>query len=954
MYRCITARLCPYRSIIHYRNFAKVNTKPSVSKIKIQTTSPKLNAQNKLDSYINTTNTLPDLNKDIATATPDVDEKLSDIPPSLKYVRELIDHHKGSVVLTQMGSFYELYFEQAEKYAPELNIQLTSKQFSHGKVPFAGFPVGQLSRHLKVLVNDHEYSVAIAQQFKKDGVADNEVSKFYRRVTRIVTPGTFIDEAFENFEENNYLLSINFPENCFNKLADSDSKLGLSWCDVSTGEIFVQQVRLKDAVSAITRIQPKEILLEESIADFTIESGSWYPEFVELKKYFLKYHKLPAAHITLDSLYSLFANGTEESTSRLFKIQFQTFTQKELAALRDLLIYIKEHLPDFRMNLQFPQKQSVTSIMQIDSRTSSALELHATVRDRSKKGSLLSCIRRTVTSPGTRLLSQWLSGPSLDLAEINSRQDIVAFFLEDLDSTKDMISNLKTVSDLTRIIQRFSFNQGDASELLQLVESLKTAKAVKKNIETINSELEDNKLPDELYNRLISDLEFDGSLISEVESCINEVALRKINSATSEGIEKDESMNSSGIHDTNNEIWIIDPNYNNSLKKYHEEYQNCKREKEKLQEIYNNKLVNDIGCRRVAMKQKPNGDYTLHIHASTNNMKKVLDFINTKELINGHPLVITQKSVQTCWVSHKSWNDLAHLSELAKFRIKQEEDFILNNLKTKFVNKSESIRLITHKLAYIDVLSSFAILATDNRLKRPKLNNTTSFNIKGGRHLMVEEGLKISSLSTFVKNDCKLAKGDLWVITGPNMGGKSTFLRQNATIIILAQIGSYCPCDKATIGLVDKIFSRVGSADDLYNEMSTFMVEMIETSYILHGATNRSLAILDEIGRGTSSKEGTSIAFATLKYLIEKNSCRTLFATHFGSELKEIIDKNYYDSLKNNLKFYETSVVEISEDNYYYDHKLKEGVCTKSDAIKVAKRAGFPETALNDAKRFLN
>lgn len=274
-------------------------------------------------------------------------------------------------------------------------------------------------------------------------MADNEANKFYRRVTRIVTPGTFIDEAFENLRENTYLLNIEFPENCMSQVADTSLKVGICWCDVSTGEIFVQQVYLRDLVSAITRIQPKEILLDERLLEFHIESGTWYPELVELKKFFIKYQKMPSQHRTIESFYGLFNLGGKEATERQLKIQFQTFTQKELAALRNTLIYVSNHLPDFSINFQIPQRQLATAIMQIDSRTSTALELHSTVRDNNKKGSLLSSIRRTVTPSGTRLLSQWLSGPSLDLKEIKKRQKIVAFFKDNRDITETLRTMLK-------------------------------------------------------------------------------------------------------------------------------------------------------------------------------------------------------------------------------------------------------------------------------------------------------------------------------------------------------------------------------------------------------------------------------------------------------------------------------------------------------------------------------
>lgn len=250
-------------------------------------------------------------------------------------------------------------------------------------------------------------------------------------------------------------------------------------------------------------------------------------------------------------------------------------------------------------------------------------------------------------------------------------------------------------------------------------------------------------------------------------------------------------------------------------------------------------------------------------------------------------------------------------------------------------------------------MCSFATLAEEKQLIKPKVDLTRSFEIVDGRHLVVEDALKKKNLVPFTANNCDLSSNDIWVISGPNMGGKSTFLRQNAIIAILAQIGCFVPCRKAHIGLVDKIYSRVGSADDLYNDMSTFMVEMVETSLILNGATDRSLAILDEIGRGTSGKEGVAVAYGTLKHLLQNNKCRSLFATHYAQELKQVADQDLSEDT-HRIHYFQTSIRETNDPNkFYYDHKMRPGISQKSDALKVARIAGFPQDALKDASTAL-
>lgn len=881
------------------------------------------------------------------------------LPPSLQYVRDMMDQYKDHVILTQMGSFYELYFEHAEIYAPKLNLTLTSREYTYGKVPFAGFPVQQIGRHLNVLVKRYGYSVAIADQFKKEDVADNETNRFLRRVTRIVTPGTFIDEAFENLQENTYLLSIEFPDNCMDKLADVDIKVGLAWCDVSTGEIFVQQVLLKDLVSAITRIKPREILLDEKLLPYTVEAGKWYPELVELKKYFLKYQKIPSKHRTMDTFYKLFTSGDTETTIKDLDIAFYQLTQKENAALKNVLLYIEEHLPDTLVNLQIPQRQLTSSIMQIDSRTSIALELHSTIRNNNKKGSLLSTIRRTVTPSGNRLLTQWLSGPSLDLKEIEKRQKLVSLFKKGFGLTQILIEELKHVYDMSRILQKFSFGKGEAMELIQLSNSLMQAALIRDIIR--KDFLEHTKIGKRLSNtlsELMGALEFDNTFINKVLCSFDEEQLiryqrQKVEQDTNpEGIrdnvksKTDDSQSSIG--------WVAKPEASQTLSKLHKQYSLLLQKREKLLKVYEDIFVTQLQAKEVMLKLKQTNEYAIHLVGTANNLLKISEFIKKNSLVDGEPFHILQKSAQTRWLTHKSWTDLGQQLDLAVMKIRQEENNIINSFKSEFVKKSTMIREISQTLDYLDVLTSFAKFSIEKNLVCPKVDHSNELEILGGRHLVVEDGISAKSLESFTSNNCRLSKGHLWIVTGPNMGGKSTFLRQNAIIVIMAQIGCFVPCESARIGLVDKIFSRVGSADDLYNEMSTFMVEMIETSFILKGATKRSLAILDEIGRGTSGREGVSIAFATLKHLVHRNQCRSLFATHFGNELQHVVESKCDEPFKEKLHFYKSDIVELDKDHFYYDHKLKPGICSKSDAIKVAKIAGFPEEALKTAQSVLN
>ncbi|SCU85490.1 LADA_0D07822g1_1 [Lachancea dasiensis] len=879
------------------------------------------------------------------------------LPPTLQYVRDTMDRHKNYVVLTQMGSFYELYFEHAEIYAPKLNLTLTSREYTHGKVSFAGFPVHQIQRHLKVLVKDHGYSVAIADQFLKDSSITNETNRFLRRVTRIVTPGTFMDEAFENLQENTYLLSIEFPGKATLRTADIDMKIGLCWCDISTGEVYVQQVSLKDTVSAITRIGPREILLDEELMSFSLEKGEWFTELVELKKYFVKYQRLPSGHREMKTFYHLF-NCDEEVDRSFAKLDstVRDLTQKETAALRNILFYIEEHLPNAQVNLQTPQRQLTTSIMQIDSRTNSSLELTSTMRSNSRKGSLLSVIRRTVTPSGSRLLSQWLCAPSLNLSEIHRRQKLVKLFKENDDLMKTIFRTLKQTYDMPRILQKFTFGKGEATELLQLAHSLQSAGVILKLLQKASEKT--NKMPlTKLTSSLISPLQCNEFLIEKVLGTLDEEQFLRSRKAPAEfeslgtenggqkGLDVDPLGESSP--------WVVQSNASSQLQKLHKLHNELLVSRDILRHDLESFFTTKFQARTVQLKLKQSNEFAIHITASPSNIREIMFKLKEGLLFREELFRVIQKSAQTCWLSHESWLELGHELELTAMKIKKEESAYMNELKGEFVKRSSSIRRIAHTLDYLDVLTSFAKLSLEKSLTCPSVNSTTEFNVTSGRHIMVEDALSTKSLEHFTPNDCNIQAQELWIVTGPNMGGKSTFLRQNAIIAILAQIGCFVPCKSATIGLVDKIFSRMGSADDLYNEMSTFMVEMVETSYILNGATSSSLAILDEIGRGTSGKEGVSIAYATLKHLIERNKCRSLFATHFGTELQALVRGKCHPEQQQKISFYQSAVLDVGENEFYYDHRLTPGVCTQSDAIKVALRAGFPRDSLLHAEEVL-
>ncbi|KAH3901389.1 mismatch repair ATPase MSH1 SCDLUD_002881 [Saccharomycodes ludwigii] len=930
----------------------QLNDRISLKSLSSDGTPPKI-AQGKVESSLK--DTLADNSKEKSITLIKKDKQFSSM---LEQIREIYDKYPDYVVLTQVGGFYELYFEQAEKYCGDLYLALSKKKHKLDYIAFGGFPLNQLNKYVNILVKDLGYSVVIVNQVTN--INEETSSKLIsRKVFRVITPGTFIDDALEDPNENNFLLSIEFPENCFIKLADLDMKIGISWCDISTGELYSQVVFLKDLVSAISRINPKEIVLQENIAEFGLEKGQWYLELVELDRYFITYFKLPSKHRTLATFQSLFA--PEDTKEFLTSLNF--LEQREIISLRTLLIYLEDRLPESSINLSVPTKENVSEILQIDSRTRESLELYNTLRTNNKTGSLISSLKRTVTPSGTRLLSQWLYAPSANVAIINERLELVKLFVEFYGKyTKHFIDfHLKNISDISKIIQKFSLGFGNGTELLRVAYSLRETTKIREYIESnFLPEIKKDELLIKSVSNLCTNLTYNKRLVARIlnvmDECVlleNEMGCKGDGLSFNETKTIDEQQIPEFISEFN---WILKPHASTTLKKLHVKFTDLLEEYRRLYKQLDDIFLSTKIGSNLKFKFTQTNDFFFEVTIPSRNWKE----IKGESLIQGFEPMNVGRSRKT--FKYEAWTNLGE--ELIKLatKIREEESRIIDNFKQKFVNESNNLRTLSSTLDKIDVLTSFATLSVEKNLKCPQVDDSKDLEIINGRHLVVEDGLQSKRAKRFISNDCVLSSDDgsgkphVWIITGPNMGGKSTFLRQNAIIVIMAQMGCFVPCDYARIGIVDKIFSRIGSADDLYNDMSTFMVEMFETKFILQGATNRSLAILDEVGRGTSWTEGAAISYGVLDHLIQKNRCKALFATHFGPEIQKLTERLPLDYKK--IAYYKNDIIFNKDMTYYlgesYDYKLKPGVCSNSDALKVASDAGFPKSALDSIKQALN
>lgn len=873
------------------------------------------------------------------------------LSPLLASMKRLIDLNPGCVSLIQVGSFYELYFEQAEEYGPKLGLKIAKKKTLNHVVPFAGFPTTQLRKFTEMLIHEQQVNVAIIDQCDQGSKTNQNL--VHRKISRIITPGTLIDESFLNFNENNYLVAISFAPSSLSLPPDPQMKVGLSWTDISVGESFVQLTTLGELSSDIARINPSEILLPKEFQDHNLHLGQWYSPLQELKRYIIRYHST--------TNYNELKLQYHDSIQKVRR-HLETFSPREQAALNMIMSYMSINLPDVDILMTLPTRYFNETCLQMDSRTREALELtERTIAGRtSSVGSLVSVIKRTCTSSGTRLLTEWIKSPSLDIKDIEKRQSFVKMFLKNQHLKIVTRQHLQQLGDFIRNLQKLVVGRGDPVN--QLVYAASTLDGLQKLRDFLVKEYEQNPqklsclknllekfdipkhLAEKIYNTIdIEEQTIPGEGSEEIEE--PKEVVEGINlSYTNSFLEKYRSKQE-GNTDAEN-FYSVKRDFNDELKILHDELSELEVEEHKLWSKLRN-VLDDIDVKLNIGKKTVLGRYSnvILITGKTSSISKA------SAKLDGD--ILYEKKMSLVYRSTE-WNDIQHLILDKKEAILLVERKIIEELKLEVTRRFPEFRELAGLADFLDVTSSLAIVAEENNWTCPKLIKTPRLSVEGGRHVVVESSLKESG-NMFIPNDSKMGTdGTLWVISGPNMGGKSTYLRQNALIVILAQIGSFVPAEKATIGLVDKIFTRIGATDDLFNDLSTFMVEMVEVSNILTNATPLSLAIVDEIGRGTSGKEGLAIAYATLLSLLQVNKCRTLFATHFGKELEQLLVANNID--QKNIRYFRTRVLENgdNEKGFVIDHTLEPGISERSHALDVARMAGFPENALKAAEKVLD
>ena len=810
--------------------------------------------------------------------TKDVDiEKLT---PVMQQYLENKRQNPDAVLLYRLGDFYETFFEDAVLLSKELELTLTGREAgaAYGRVPLAGIPAKAVAGYLEKLVNKN-IKVAICDQLEDPKFAKGLVK---RGVTRVITAGTLTESDFLKQNSNNYICAM-FKD-------DKSDLWGFSYADISTGEFKTTQAPLNLIMAELTRINPAEIIAP-SVAQKVMPFQIVPEEKIDLPENIQKLYncsKIPASVFEMQ-----FAENNLKAVFQTKSLESFGFSKYKLGfrAAGALLAYVWETLKNNIPKFERIETYELSEYMIMDGSTRRNLELVETLREKNKYGSLLWAVDKTKTNMGARLLRNWICQPLKSVEAILERQNAVSEFVEKTDLRKAVVELLEKMYDIQRLSTRISNSSASPRDFLSLRDSLF---ALPELLECANN-LDNNPL--KKINEYIEEIKDFASLIDRTIA-ENPPMVIKEGGIIKPGVSGELDYFRDLL--TGGENWL-------------KEFEETEREKTGIKNL------------RVSY----NKVFGYYIEVTNSNLNMVpQEYIRKQTLTNGERFITEELK--------KHEDDVLS----AKFKSTELEyklycDF--REYSKEFVTK---IREIADAVAQTDVLSSLAEVAVENNYCKPIIDESDDFIVKNGRHPVLE---KILPLGEYVANDLDLKCNttdatQFMILTGPNMAGKSTYMRQNALIALLAQIGSWVPADYVKLGTIDKIFTRVGASDDLTLGQSTFMVEMIETSYILNSATDRSFILLDEIGRGTSTYDGVAIAWSVAEFIATKIKARTIFATHYH-ELN--VMTNTYPQIKN----YRITIAEENGEIEFL-RKIVQGGASKSYGIQVAKMAGLPNSVI--------
>lgn len=818
--------------------------------------------------------------------TKDVD--IAKLTPVMQQYLENKRLNPDAVLLYRLGDFYETFFEDAVLLSKELELTLTGREAGaeYGRIPLAGIPAKAITGYLEKLVSKN-IKVAICDQLEDPKFAKGLVK---RGVTRVITAGTLTESDFLKQNTNNYICAM---------FKDEKSDLyGFAYADISTGEFKTTQAPLNLVQAELTRISPSEIIAP-SVAQKVMPFQIVPEEKIDLPENIQKLYncsKIPAnvfsAEFASNNLKAVFETKSLESFGfSKYKLGFR--------AAGALLAYVWETLKNNIPKFERIETYELSEYMIMDGSTRKNLELVETLREKNKYGSLLWAVDKTKTNMGARLLRNWICQPLKDVKSILKRQNSITEFVEKTDLRKSIIELLERIYDIQRLSTRISNSSASPRDFISLKESL----SILPELLSCANQLEYNPLSK--INEYIEE-------INDFTSLIERTLLENPPIVIKEG-------------------GIIKPGVNGELDYFRDLLTGGENWLKEFEETEREKT----GIKNLRVSYNKVFGYFIEVTNSNLNMVPA-EYIRKQTLTNGERFITEELK--------KHEDDVLS----AKFKSTELEyklycDF--REYSKEFVTK---IREIAECIANTDVLSSLAEVAVENNYCKPEIDESDDFIVKNGRHPVLE---KILPLGEYVANNLELKcnttdSTQFMILTGPNMAGKSTYMRQNALIALLAQIGSWVPADYVKLGVIDKIFTRVGASDDLTLGQSTFMVEMIETSYILNSATDRSFILLDEIGRGTSTYDGVAIAWSVAEYIATKIKARTIFATHYH-ELN--VMTNTYPQIKN----YRITIAEENGEIEFL-RKIVQGGASKSYGIQVAKMAGLPNTVIKRSQDLMN
>jgi DNA mismatch repair protein MutS len=806
--------------------------------------------------------------------------------------------HEGYLLFYRMGDFYELFFADAAKASEALDIALTKRGKHLGEdIPMCGVPVHAAESYMEKLIRKG-FRVAVCEQVEDPAEAKKRGSKSVvrREVVRLVTPGTLTEDALLDARSSNLLAALGRAGNGY----------AIAAADMSTGAFWVAGLKESDIAAELARVAPRELLVPDGLLAHEAVGPL-------LKTFNGALSPLPASRFDSD-------NG-ERALAQHYKVAaldgLGSFSRAELSAAGALIAYLDLTQKGRQTRLTRLARVTPSHFMAIDQATRRNLELTQTLSG-ARQGSLLSVIDRTATAAGARELAARLAAPLTDVKVIEARHDSVALFAGDSELRRRLRDALRSAPDLSRALGRLSVGRGGPRDLANLRDGVKAARALRDGLSRI-------ALAGEAAQAL--DAVVQG--IADVSRLSDKLELLLVDEPPY--LTRDGGYIKNNVHAPLDELRTLS--------------QESRRVIAGLESQYRQRST------VAALKIKHNGVLGYFIEVTQQHADKLMGYRDEedRELFRHRQTMAGAVRFST--------DELASLAT----RIAQSADGALmlerglfDEMTALSLDHADAVGAIADSLAVMDVSIALAELAVAGRYVRPSLDNGLGFRIARGRHPVVEAALLADNARGFVPNDCDLSSGApkenkrsarLWLVTGPNMAGKSTFLRQNALIAILAQMGSFVPAEAAHIGVVDRLFSRVGAGDDLAAGRSTFMVEMVETAAILNQATAKSLVILDEIGRGTATYDGLAIAWAAAEHLHETNRSRALFATHYHEMV----------ALCERLTAMTCVTMKVREwnDSIVFLHEVTPGAADRSYGIHVAKLAGLPQAVVTRAEEVL-